>query len=136
MISQLLWKEHSVQRQCLVHLLYNHHPEGTVKSNSRKRKMSSQLVLHLVTVLLILDTIIGDELSCDSDMQMAILDSDPKCSTRPTLINLKDKMNLEGSSDVFKMIPAHVVVERCGGSCHQLAHKCHDYVKAGEDERK
>ena len=51
-----------------------------------------------------------------------IISSVPRCSTRPTLVALSTL--IETDEDVLQVMPEHVTLDRCGGSCYVPAHSC------------
>ena len=66
--------------------------------------------------------------SCSSEVQGFILSSIPRCSTRPTLVDLRTVIATD--EDVLQIMPEHVVVERCGGSCYVPPHSCNAVRKS------
>jgi len=62
--------------------------------------------------------------SCTPEIQSSILSSIPQCTTRPTLVDLRTEWETEEDTDVLQLIPDHVMVERCAGSCYIPAHRC------------
>lgn len=66
--------------------------------------------------------------SCSSEIQGSILSSIPRCSTRPTLVDLRTVIATD--EDVLQIMPEHVVVERCGGSCYVPPHSCNAVRKS------
>jgi hypothetical protein len=62
------------------------------------------------------------EETCPAQTIRAVLDSSPKCIPRYELI----KLPTPDSSEVVEVIPSHILVQKCGGACHDqnLYHKC------------
>ena len=44
------------------------------------------------------------------------------CSIRPTLIDLRSMFS--NNSDVIQVVPDHITVDKCGGSCYIPPHSC------------
>ena len=61
--------------------------------------------------------------SCDPNTQSTIMSSIPKCTTRLSMVSLIK--HYEDDVEVVQVLPDHVMVKRCGGSCYLPAHKCH-----------
>ena len=59
---------------------------------------------------------------CSPIQQRQILHNVTGCSTRDTLIDLKEHM--PNTTNVFQVIPDFATVQRCGGSCDQYNHRC------------
>jgi len=59
---------------------------------------------------------------CSGGQQKNIMESMSECSTRPTLVDLRRRFS--NNSDVIQVVPDHVTVNRCGGSCYVPPHSC------------
>ena len=66
--------------------------------------------------------------SCTPELQSSILSSIPECTVRPTLVDLRTVMKT--TEDVLHLIPDHVMVDRCAGSCYIPAHRCNPVKKS------
>ena len=55
-------------------------------------------------------------------MQKDIFSTLEKCSVVPTVVNLRDLVT--NSDEVLQVIPSHVTVDRCSGSCNIISHTC------------
>ena len=64
---------------------------------------------------------LANSLTCTSEIQQDIFSSLEMCSSIPTTISLR---NMIKSSNVLQVIPSHVTVNRCSGSCNILSHTC------------
>lgn len=47
-----------------------------------------------------------------------------RCKPRPTLLELELPVMPGGSGSVFQLIPGHITVDRCSGSCHLPSKSC------------
>ena len=65
---------------------------------------------------------------CQGDQQLQIFSSLPACHPRPTLLDLRTIFS--NHSRVIQVVPDHVTVDRCGGSCFVPAHTCSPRVKS------
>ena len=59
---------------------------------------------------------------CSGDVQSDIFGSMPQCMTRSTLIDLREQFS--NASDIIEVVPDHIKVERCGGSCYVQPYSC------------
>ena len=59
---------------------------------------------------------------CQGYQQKDIISSMSECSIRPTLIDLRKQF--ANNSDVIQVVPDHVTVNKCGGSCFVPPHSC------------
>ena len=59
---------------------------------------------------------------CKGHQQKDIINSMTECSTRPTLVDLRKVFS--NNSDVIQVVPDHVTVNKCGGSCYSPPHTC------------
>ena len=66
--------------------------------------------------------------SCLGEQQESIFHSIPSCQTRPTLVDLRDMFS--NHSQVIQVVPDHVSVDRCGGSCYAPSHSCNPTVRS------
>lgn len=66
--------------------------------------------------------------SCTPELQSSILSSIPECTVRPSLVDLRTVMKT--TEDVLHLIPDHVMVDRCAGSCYIPAHRCNPVKKS------
>ena len=83
------------------------------------------LVLTIQTFVLILEVscdIQPEPVACKGTLQKSIIDSMSGCSIRPTLIDLRSMFS--NNSDVIQVVPDHVTVDKCGGSCYIPPHSC------------
>ena len=106
--------------------------------NFERVKFKSHQIMHWTNpiFLVILSTIVtpvsgssyNPPESCLGEQQMNIFHSMPKCQSRPTLIDLREMFS--NHSEVIQVVPDHVSVERCGGSCYVPAHSCNPTVKS------
>ena len=80
-----------------------------------------QKVLHGLTLLLFCINQ-SAALSCTAEVQGSILSSMPKCTVRPTLVDLRAM--LAPGEDILQIMPEHVMVDRCAGSCYVPPHSC------------
>ena len=65
---------------------------------------------------------------CQGEQQLQIFSSLPACQARPTLVDLRRIFS--NHSRVIQVVPDHVTVDRCGGSCFVPAHTCSPRVKS------
>jgi len=66
---------------------------------------------------------------CVEDQQRLIFSSLPVCQTRPALVDLRTLFS-NHSHQVIQVIPDHVTVDRCGGTCYVPSHTCNPLVKS------
>ena len=62
---------------------------------------------------------------CSSKNQKDIFSTLQKCSSVPTVVNLRDLV--QNSSDVLQVIPSYVTVNRCSGSCNTISYNCQPF---------
>ena len=73
------------------------------------------------TMLFLLSTILVTCVSSCSDTVASLVNNMPSCTTRPEVIKLEASLE----SRVRQLIPSHVIVSRCSGSCqHNIGHIC------------
>ena len=65
---------------------------------------------------------------CLGEQQRQIFSTLPACQARPALIDLRPVFH--NHSQVMQVIPDHVAVDRCGGSCYGPAHTCSPMMKS------
>lgn len=61
--------------------------------------------------------------SCSTQQQIDVFRSAVACAPRPTVVELEVEESLDGSA-ALQVIPGHVLVERCAGSCEAPGHSC------------
>ena len=80
----------------------------------------------VLTILLLAKGILSgsqiDIKECTPDQQKNIFLDLPECSPRSSLIDLREMF--ANATDVIEVVPDHVAVDRCGGSCHAPSHTC------------
>jgi len=64
--------------------------------------------------------------TCSGDIQRNIFQSMPQCLVRATVVSLKEQF--ANQTDIVEIIPEHVHVNRCGGSCYVHHHSCNPIV--------
>ena len=81
------------------------------------------IYLHILNVVLPVSCLAqpSPEL-CLGYQQKDIISSMSECSIRPTLIDLRKQF--AKNSDVIQVVPDHVTVNKCGGSCYVPPHSC------------
>ena len=75
-------------------------------------------VLFLFTYIIVGSS---SHLTCTSELQKDIFSTLQNCSPIPTVINLRDGFK---NKNVLQVIPSHVTVDRCSGSCNIFSHTC------------
>ena len=65
---------------------------------------------------------------CLGEQQRQVFSSLPVCQARPALVGLRTAFN--NHSQVMQVMPDHVAVDRCGGSCYGPAHTCSPTIKS------
>ena len=97
-----------------------------LKINYKYKKKCSSMILMMPIVFILID--IGHcsdnyEIgACSGDVQRDIFESMPPCLTRSTLIDLREQFS--NNSEIVEVVPDHVTVERCGGSCYVNQYSC------------
>lgn len=88
------------------------------------KKKCSSILMIMITALKVspsdADYVIE---KCSVDDQKEIFLSQPGCLPRDTLVDLREKYS-QPSSDIIEVVPDHVTVERCGGSCYVQQYTC------------
>jgi len=84
------------------------------------------LILYLCLVLACASSSHVGE--CLGEQQRQIFSSLPACQARPALVDLRPVFH--NHSQVMQVIPDHVAVDRCGGSCYGPAHTCSPMMKS------
>ena len=90
-----------------------------------KKKCSNFLLMVLLVITLInmghcnANYEIG---LCSGDVQRDIFESMPQSMTRSTLIDLREQFS--NASDIIEVVPDHIKVARCGGSCYVQPYSC------------
>ena len=97
-----------------------------LKINYKYKKKSSNLLLMMPILIILIH--MGDCNAnydigvCSGDVQRDIFESMPPCLTRSTLIDLREQFS--NNSEIIEVVPDHVTVERCGGSCYVHQYSC------------
>ena len=66
--------------------------------------------------------------TCQVSQQVSILNTLPPCQARPTLVDVREMFT--NLSEVVQIVPDHVTVPRCGGSCYVPTHTCMAQVRS------
>jgi len=59
---------------------------------------------------------------CDAATQQSIFQNLPQCEPRTSLVDLRQFF--VDNQDIIQVVPDHVMVHRCGGSCYMEAYDC------------
>jgi len=59
---------------------------------------------------------------CEYSVQQSIYNSLPQCLPRRTLVDLRQYF--ADDHDIIQVVPDHVMVARCGGSCYAPPYSC------------
>ena len=91
--------------------------------------ISPQLLPFLLTLTLVTKLAGGSTYlpsdTCSTEHQVAVWQSVVGCQPRPTLVEVEfPDEAVVGSGSIVQLIPGHVMVDRCSGSCHSPAHSC------------
>lgn len=98
------------------------------KKMKKKRNTSHNFLLSLVYIYF---WILSDNLvssldyslqKCDAATQQNIFETLPQCVPRTSLVDLRQYF--EDNHDIIQVVPDHVMVERCGGSCYIESYDC------------
>lgn len=98
------------------------------KKMKKKRNQSHNFLPSLVCVYLWI--LSGNLVSsadyslqkCDAATQQNIFETLPQCEPRTSLVDLRQYF--EDNHDIIQVVPDHVMVERCGGSCYIESYDC------------
>ena len=109
--------------------LFNKH-DIKVGKNMKSLKRCAVTFLHPLLFLLLCGQVYSqDELnSCQSSEQRHIYSTMPSCKPRPTLIDLRPPF--ANHSEVIQVVPDHLMLKRCGGSCYVPSHSCSPTIRS------
>jgi len=108
----------------------NHYKEEaylTINYKSLKKKpkwMINSDLLFVYIMMLSFDPVLSQHevQTCAPATQQSIFNSLPQCESRTTLVDLRQYF--DNNHDVIQVVPDHVMVERCGGSCYIEQYTC------------
>ena len=87
------------------------------------KKMCSSMILLLILLLKVSHSMTGYTLDkCSVDDQKEIFLSQPVCQARDSLVDLRTLYH--NQSDIIEVVPDHITVARCGGSCYVNQYTC------------
>jgi len=87
-----------------------------------KKKCSSNLLIFNFLIILIDISYCNQIDVCSGEVQRDIFESMPQCLARNTLIDLREEFT--NNSEIIEVVPDHVTVDRCGGSCYVHQYSC------------
>jgi len=95
------------------------------KSYSHRRVKPKMLLMAMIMPFALGSTNSGLD-KCHSEIQGQIFSSLTECRPRPTLVDLRPYV--ANYSHVIQVIPDHLTLDTCGGSCYTPSHKCRPLV--------
>ena len=112
---------------------FNQFDRKSIATRQKSGLQTQRLLLPTLPLLLLLSCLLlpspassSSLSSCLGEQQESIFHSIPNCQTRPTLVDLRDMFS--NHSQVIQVVPDHVSVDRCGGSCYAPSHSCNPTV--------
>jgi len=95
------------------------------KSKSFNPRVISNFNMILIVSIFLSETVASEDYSlhrCDAPTQQNIFENLPQCMPRPRLVDMRK--HFTHHHDIIQVVPDHVMVDRCGGSCYMESYNC------------